>query len=107
MTKFYCSHQWRKDNREEWEGTVTKIQAFGSHYEIFIESRSSIRVLLGGTALGFFACIPDRQAGCWLSVPEDLCYNSEKLSSAIKNTVDGITVAYAYKSLSGIIRLKG
>ena len=54
------------------------IQAFGSYYEIFIESRSSIRILLGGTASGFFACIPERQAGFWISVPEDLRYNVVK-----------------------------
>ena len=103
MTRFSCSHHWRKSGREDWEGIVTSIQSYGSHYEIFIESRSSIRVLLGTGTSGLFACIPDRQAGCWLSGLEDVRYNGEKLSAAIKNVVDGITVAHAFQALSHII----
>lgn len=103
MTKFSCSHQWKKSDREDWEGIVTNIQSYGSHYEIFIESRSSIRVLLGTGTSGLFACIPDRQAGCWLSSLDDVRYNGEKLSAAIENVVDGITVAHAFKAISHII----
>ncbi|MGI6649032.1 MAG: hypothetical protein ACOX5W_08240 [Bacillota bacterium] len=106
MTRFYCSYYWGEGEREDWGGKITRIQSFGSHYEIFIQSRSSILLMLGRTTTGVFACIPDRQAGCWLSSPDDIRHNSEKLSNAIDNLVDGITVAYAYKALSDIISLK-
>jgi hypothetical protein len=47
-------------------------------------------VSLGTGASGLFACIPDHQAGCWLSGLEDVGYNGEKLSAAKKNVVDEI-----------------
>jgi hypothetical protein len=60
-------------------------------------------VSLGTGASGLFACIPDHQAGCWLSGLEDVGYNGEKLSAAKKNVVDEITVAHAFQAISYII----
>jgi hypothetical protein len=47
MTRFYCSYYWGEGEREDWGGKITRIQGFGSHYEIFIQSRSSILLMLG------------------------------------------------------------
>lgn len=84
---------------EKWTGQIKNFTNCGNCYEIFIESRSSIRVIFGKTSLGGFACIPDFEAGCHLVGFEDKFWNIEKLSSAI-GKVDGITVAEALCKLS-------
>jgi hypothetical protein len=68
-----------------------KIIYHGSHYEIKIESRSGITVIVGKSEYGNFACIPDWSAGCYLSSLRDTFWNQERLIDAI-GTVDGITV---------------
>ncbi|MBU3182506.1 hypothetical protein [Clostridium psychrophilum] len=45
---FECTNQ-TKQKKETWTGRVTSIINYGSHYEIKIESRSGIMVLLGKT----------------------------------------------------------
>lgn len=99
---FQCSYRW-EDGKETWPGKITKITSYGSHHEIFIQSRSSIRVLLGRSSSGLFACMPDFSAGCHLSALDDTFYNGEKLVHALDNAVDGTTVAYALKTLKGHI----
>ena len=88
-----------KMDSEQWQGKIKKFIDYGSHFEIFIESRSSILILFGRTSLGGFACIPDFQAGCHLTNLKDKFWNTEKLSSVLGN-VDGITVATALYQLS-------
>lgn len=100
MTTFICKHKWKRGETEEWIGQISRIIDFGSHYEIFIQSRSSILVILAKTSYGIFAGIPTFKAGCYINDLNDLFYNKENLIQAVKNTVDGITVAYALKSLS-------
>ena len=72
----------------------------GSHFEISIQSCSSILVLFGKTEYGYFACMPDFHAGCHLGTPDDTFYNTEKLVQAMKNKVDGITVAMALNAVA-------
>jgi hypothetical protein len=62
---------------------------------------SSIRVLVGKFSSGLFACIPDFKVGCCLGSLNDLFYNRERLIQVMDNVVDGATVAYALKALSG------
>jgi len=100
---FLCSHRWENGKKESWPGRIADIYSYGSHYEIFIESRSCIRILIGKTCSGFFACIPDFRAGCHLSSLDDIFYNREKLSSAMKNIIDAVTAASALKYLSGTL----
>lgn len=88
-----------KMDSERWQGKIKKFIDYGSHFEIFIESRSSILILFGKTSLGGFACIPDFQVGCHLTNLKDKFWNTEKLSSVLGN-VDGITVATALYQLS-------
>lgn len=83
---------------EKWSGKVKKFINYGSHYEVFIESRSSILVLLGRTTSGGFACMPDFQVGCHIVGLDDIFWNTEKLT-AILGKVDGITVATALHKL--------
>jgi hypothetical protein len=103
MMQFRCSYQWDEDERDDWDGIVSQITHFGSHYEVFISSRSSIRVLIGKCTSGLFACLPDHRAGCHLSALDDTFYNSEKLIYALENPVDGTTVAYALKALAKVL----
>jgi hypothetical protein len=100
---FLCSHRWENGEKENWPGRIADIYSYGSHYEIFIESRSGIRILVGKTCSGFFACIPDFRAGCHLGPLDDIFYNREKLSSAMVNAVDSATVASALKYLSNAL----
>lgn len=97
---FQCSYQW-KHEKETWTGNITKVEFYSGYYEIHIISRSSIRVLVGRFSSGLFACIPDFKASCCLSSLNDLVYNKERLIHAMDNVVDGVTVAFALKALSG------
>ena len=84
---------------EKWMGEVTQCIPYGTHYEILIESRSLIIVLFGQTTAGNFACMPDFSAGCHLSDPLDVFWNTERLTYTI-GMVDGITVAQALYHLA-------
>jgi hypothetical protein len=89
---FQCSYRW-EDGKETWTGTITRVKSYGSHHEI----------LIGKSSSGLFACIPDFDAGCHLSTLDDTFYNGERLVEVMGNAVDGTTVAYALKALSGCI----
>lgn len=77
---------------ESWNGRISSIKEYGSHYEIKIESRSGIVVLFGKTSQGGFACMPDFDAGCHLVDLKDKFWNTERLTKAL-GQIDGITVA--------------
>jgi hypothetical protein len=97
---FYCNHQWEDGEKEEWSGKISRIVHYGSHYEIFIQSRSSILIVVAKTSYGLFVGIPTFKAGCYISNLKDMFFNKENLIEALNNTVDGITVACALQSLS-------
>ncbi|OEG63514.1 hypothetical protein C8C76_1701 [Halanaerobium saccharolyticum] len=86
---FNCYYQ-----KEKWPGRIVQFKDYGSYIEIRVESLSSITVIFGKTSLGFFACMPDYEAGCHLIEPENEVYNREKLIS-VMNPIDGTTVARA------------
>jgi hypothetical protein len=98
MITFICKHKKRT-----WNGNISKIKNYGTHYEINIQSRSGITVLFGKASSGYFACIPDYGAGCHLANLNDICWNTDRLTAVI-GIVDGITVANAllhlYKELN-------
>jgi hypothetical protein len=95
---FSC--EWKRNKKvERWTGKIVHLHKYSSHYEIFIESRSTIMVVVGKTSRGLFACIPDFQAGCHLVDLNDNFWNTESLIRVLKN-VDGITVASALHFLS-------
>ena len=103
MIQFHCSYRWDDGSKDVWKGTVNQIIPFGSHYEVFILSRSSLRVLIGKSSSGLFACLPDFSVGCHLSSLNDAFYNNEKLIHALGNAVDSTTVACALKALASTL----
>lgn len=103
MREFKCSHRYSKTRTESWPGAIVECHLGDGYCEILIESRSNIRVVLGKTPHGRYACIPEMDAGCWLSEPGDLFYNTEKLTRAMKNKVDGVTLAHAIRAIEDIL----
>jgi hypothetical protein len=95
---FECINK-RKNRSEKWTGRIEYFKNYGTHYEVKIQSRSGILVLLGKTTQGAFACMPDFGAGCFLADPRDLFWNTEQLVRVL-GRVDGITVASALNALS-------
>lgn len=95
---FECINKNKRGN-EKWSGKITSFKNYGSHYEIRIESRSGILVLVGKTTQGAFACMPDFEAGCHLVNLKDKFWNTEKLTKVL-GKIDGITVASALYALS-------
>jgi len=98
MMIFECVKQSGK-RKEKWPGRITYLRNYGSHFELQIESRSSLMVLFGKTSRGFFASIPDFGSGCHLVNPDDIFWNTESLSRVL-GKVDGITVATALYTLA-------
>lgn len=84
---------------EEWDGYVTSIRNYGSHYEIKVESRSGFFFMIGKYIGGGFISIPDYKVGCDLSLYGDYFWNNEHLAK-IMNPVDAATVAEALRTLS-------
>jgi hypothetical protein len=95
---FECKTNFGK-RIEKWTGKIASIINYGSHYEIFIESRSSIFLIVGKTSRGGFACIPDFGVGCHLVELNDLFWNTEKLTSCL-GKVDGTTASMALHYIS-------
>ena len=89
MNTFICKHR-----KKSWSGSISLFKAHGTHYEFLIQSRSSIMVVFGKTSRGYFACMPDFNAGCHLVKLNDVFWNSERLI-AVLGVVDGVTVASA------------
>jgi hypothetical protein len=99
--KFECVNKTEGEN-EKWEGVIKKCERHEEHFEIMIQSRSSIMVLFGKSSRGGFACIPDFGAGCHLSDLKDKFWNTEKLTEVL-GKIDGITVATALYALADFI----
>lgn len=101
---FQCSRM-TEDGLEKWPGRIVNIINYGSHYEMKIESRSGIVVVLGETRTGYFACIPEWDAGCHLAKPSDLFWNTEQLVRVL-GEVDGITVACAIEAIAPELKFR-
>lgn len=91
-----------ENDKEKWLGEIKYIKNYGSHYEMLIESRSSLLVQFGETSSGHFACIPDFEAGCALACLDDRFWNSERLIRVL-GEIDGITVSEALYKASKLI----
>jgi len=100
---FTCEAQFGRKT-ERWHGTIVGFKKYGSHYEIIINSRSSITVVFGKTTLGGFACMPDFGAGCHLADLKDQFWNTEQLTKVL-GKVDGITVSAALCTLADQIQI--
>lgn len=91
--EFECINK-NKTRTERWKGRINSLKIYDRYYEFWIESRSSIHVIIGKTTRGGFACMPDFDAGCHLANFLDEFWNREKLVRVL-GKVDGITVASA------------
>ena len=96
----FCCCRKNGKEKEKWLGEVRNIIHYGDYVELLIAGRSSIRVICGKSKNGLWACIPDYDAGCVLNSLKDTFFNIEKLSSAMRNNVDAITVAEALNALA-------
>lgn len=52
--------------REKWLGFINSFKKYKNHYEIFIESCSSIMLIFGETSRDKFVYVPDFGTGCRL-----------------------------------------
>jgi len=91
------------NRKEKWLGKISRLKNYGSHFEIQIQSRSSLMVLFGETSRGYFASIPDFNVGCHLVDPQDIFWNSERLTGVL-GKVDGHTVATALYTASAYLK---
>jgi len=105
VIKFKCIAGLGTDFQETWDGRITYFKNYGSHYEMRIESRSGILVLFGKTIMGYFACVPDWDAGCHLANLKDAHWNSEHLIRVL-GEIDGITVARALYAIADKVNSK-
>ena len=94
MNSFTCKHK-----KKSWTGTITMFKCYGTHFEFKIQSRSSIMVLFGKTSRGYFACMPNFNAGYHLVSLNDVFWNTERLTEVL-GVADRVTVASALLSLA-------
>ncbi len=105
MIPFRCCYQWDEDERDDWDGLIEKFEHVDGVWEVCITGRGSrIRLILGKFSLGVFACVPDFDAGCYISSLDDLYLNSDRLIRAMESIVDATTVACGLKALKGILK---
>lgn len=100
--EFFCVDK-NKRKAESWKGVIKSLRANAGYYEFWIESRSSIHVIIGKTERGGFACMPDFGAGCHLVGFLDEFWNREKLVQVL-GKVDGITVASAVAAIGKMLK---
>ena len=94
--KFTCRVKIENGPDEIWDGKIISHTLNKEHLEMYIESRSSLHIIIGKNMLGNYACIPNFEIGCYLSDLSDIFWNTEKLCSLI-GEADGVTVATAIK----------
>lgn len=88
-----------KSKTERWKGRIKSLYKNADFYEFWIESRSSIHVMVGNNSRGGFACMPDFGAGCHIADFRDEFWNREKLVQVL-GKIDGITVASALAAIA-------
>lgn len=87
---------------ESWSASIVEVNDYGNFFEIFISSRSSIRIIVGHGKWGNFVCIPDWNKGTFLSDFRDYFWNAEKLGKLL-GKVDGVTTATVIKDMADSI----
>lgn len=91
------------DGNTSWGAKIKSIRNMGNCYEIRIESRSGITLLIGKYSTGWFACLPDYGIGVGLSqYLSDTFYNTEALMRAALNEVDAVTIAKVLAQLKDL-----
>lgn len=89
--KFQCNAE-----DDSWEGVIKSHMQYGSHYHIEVSAKGSGITIYFGQGFGcWFVCIPDWAVGLRIGSLRNVGHNEEKLMDAMKNEIDGISVAYA------------
>lgn len=83
------------DKSESWQGIILGLGEYKSHCEFGIEARSGIMLVIGKPISGWFACMPDFGAGCHLAALDDICWNTEQLTT---NNTTGINNSAVFQS---------
>jgi hypothetical protein len=60
--EFQCNEKIGR-RKEQWNGLVTRLINHGSHYEIYISSRSGFFFIIGKYSYGGFISIPAYNVG--------------------------------------------
>lgn len=95
---FHCREKIGR-KYEGWDGYIRHLRNYGSHYEVWVESRSSFLFIVGKYINGAFISIPAFKVGCDLASYNDYFWNNEQLAR-LMNPVDAATVAEALRALS-------
>lgn len=83
-----------KNGNNTWGAKIKNIKNKGNCYEIRIESRSGITLIIGKYSAGWFACLPDFEVGAGLSqYLDDTFYNTDALLRAGLSEVDAVTIS--------------
>jgi hypothetical protein len=100
MIRFKCSLKKGKDV-EKWYAAILDIKSYGSHQELMIiaQSNSSIRVMIGQSLTGYFACFPDLKLGCHLAEFTDVFSNLIHLKKILSEE-DSVTVAHGIRKVA-------
>jgi hypothetical protein len=86
-----------------WGAKIKSVRNMDNCYEIRIDSRSGITLLIGEYSAGWFACLPDYGIGVGLSqYLSDTFYNTEVLMRAALNEVDAVTIAKVLAQLKDL-----
>jgi len=104
LLKFKCKRKIDKNKFENWEGIIPIVINYGTHFEIIIKSKSSIKALFGKTSRGAFICLPDHGIGCNIANLNDKYWNIESLLKVL-DEVEALTVAEALFALRKNIQL--
>ncbi len=100
MIRFKCTMK-RGSSVEKWSAGILDVRKYRSHYECMIISQTcgSMRVLVGQTLTGYFACFPDLKLSCHLSELKDVFKNSLYLQK-ILDIQDSITIAQGIRKVA-------
>lgn len=92
-----------KYESEEWCCKITNYAKYLGYICFTVTGKGSSITAYVGRADVLWICFPDLDKGTSLSNPDDVYWNSEKLSNLFQSIPDGITVANAIKKLKNFI----
>lgn len=88
---------------DEWICKITNFVEFAGYISFTVTGKGSSITAYAGSADIFWICFPDLDIGTSLSNPDDIFWNTEKLSDLFQSIPDAITVANAIKILKNFI----
>ena len=104
MIKFDCKHyfEWI-DDEKTWQCAISRLNYFGSHLEMVIQTCEPVTVLVGKTSSGFFIFFKSQYTGIDLKSLFDIGENILKLSSVCYDEEKAVSVAFAIKRIGHLL----